>query len=167
MSEKIKINYIWDQDTFLTASKCAYDYEMKNSPKRFLGWFFIALTQFGVVAAMKKGAVGLLLISTILVVYWYFFRWSIRKKLLLKNFNKSKEKNNKFEILADDEGIHLKDVVIKWSDVNLTVSLRDGFLIYTNNTFHFFPAKAFSTVEEKSAFASLAKNNSKHYTKEI
>ena len=46
MSNKIKISYNWDEETFINASKAAYDFEMKNSPKRFLGWFFIAMTQF-------------------------------------------------------------------------------------------------------------------------
>ncbi len=163
MSNKIKISYNWDKETFINASKAAYDFEMKNSPKRFLGWFFIAMTQFGVVAAMKKGAVGLLLISTVLVVYWYFFRWAIRKRILLKSFKNSDSKNKKFDITADSEGLHLNKTLIKWNTVDQIVSLKEGFLIYANDTFLFFPSKAFRSIEEKNDFAKLAKNSSKNY----
>ena len=72
MFEPIYIEYTWTKELFLKASKSAYDYELKNSPKRFLGWIFIAMAQFGVVMAMIKGAGGLLILSTIFLIYWYF-----------------------------------------------------------------------------------------------
>ncbi len=166
MSDAIRLSYCWDQETFLKASKAAYKHEMKHSPKRFLGWIFIAMTQFGVVAALKKGVVGLLLISTILVVYWYFFRWNIRKKLLLKSFDKSSTKNHYYNIVVDEEGMHAKEMTILWEHVNLIVSLQEGFLIYSEESSLFIPTSAFVDEDQKNEFAILAKQKAKAYTRE-
>ncbi len=166
MSDAIRLSYCWDQETFLKASKAAYKYEMKHSPKRFLGWIFIAMTQFGVVAALKKGVVGLLLISTILVVYWYFFRWNIRKKLLLKSFEKSSTKNHCYSMVADKEGIHSEAITILWEHVNQVVALHEGFLIYSDASSLFIPTNAFADEEKKNDFAILAKQKAKAYTRE-
>ena len=167
MSKPIHISYIWDKETYLKASEIAYKYELKHSPKRFLGWIFIAMTQFGVVQTMKGGAIGLLLLSSILVIYWYYFRWQIRKKLLLKNFDTSNNANHQFKIIADDEGLNIDNVNIKWSNILEVVSFDDGFLLYYNDTFIFFPTKAFESIEEKNRFASLAKSKVQNYKKEI
>lgn len=166
MSDTIKLSYHWDQETFLKASKAAYKHEMKHSPKRFLGWIFIAMTQFGVVAALKKGVVGLLLISTILVVYWYFFRWNLRKRLLLKSFEKSSTKNHHYNIVVDDEGIHSKEMTISWEHVNQVVSLNEGFLIYSDESSLFIPTNAFADEDKKNDFAILAKKKANAYTRE-
>jgi len=167
MSKPIHISYIWDKETYLKASEIAYKYELKHSPKRFLGWIFIAMTQFGVVQVMKGGAIGLLLLSSILVIYWYYFRWQIRKKLLLKNFDISNNKNHQFKIIADDEGLNIDNVGIQWSNILEVVSFDEGFLLYYNDTFIFFPTKAFESIEEKNRFASLAKSKVQNYKKEI
>ncbi len=166
MSDTIRVSYCWDKETFLKASKAAYKYEMKHSPKRFLGWIFIAMTQFGVVAALKKGVVGLLLISTVLVVYWYFFRWKLRKKLLLKSFEKSSTKNHHYNVVADKEGIHSEETTILWDQVNQVVSLNEGFLIYSDASSLFIPTSAFADEENKNDFAILAKQNATRYTRE-
>jgi len=167
MSKPITISYLWDKDTYLKASEIAYKYELKHSPKRFLGWIFIALTQFGVVSAMKGGAIGLLLLSSILVVYWYYFRWQIRKKILLKNFDTSNNANHQFKIIADDKGLNIDKVDIQWSSILEVISFAEGFLLYHNDTFIFLPSKAFDSIEEKNHFTSLAKNQVQNYKKEL
>jgi hypothetical protein len=60
MSKKIEIAFKWDKDSALQASKLYYDYDMKNSSKRYIGWFFVALVQFGIVGALKHDVFGLL-----------------------------------------------------------------------------------------------------------
>ncbi len=162
----IEISYTWNQETFLKASQAAYNHEMKHSPKRFLGWVFIAMTQFGVVAAMKKGAVGLLVISTFLVIYWYVFRWKVRQLLLLRKFETSQTKDQEFHIRADDEGLHMEKTTITWERIHHIVSVEVGFLIYTNETFLFFPAYAFANEDDKNSFAVMAKAHAAFYTKE-
>ena len=161
----INFNYKWDKETYLKAAKVAYDYELKTSRKRYIGFFFIALTQFGVVAALKKGAIGLLLISTFLVVYWYLLRWPIRKISISKAFNKLPNANMDYSIKTDENGIKINSNLIPWSEIAEVIYLQDGFLIYAENNFFFFPATAFKTLEDKNDFAKLAKKFVKSYTK--
>jgi len=162
---KVLLSYTWNRETFLEASQIAYNYEMKHSPKRFLGWVFIAMTQFGVVAAMKKGAVGLLVISTFLVIYWYAFRWKVRQLLLLRQFEKSPMKDQPFHIAADESGLHLEAMTISWDQVKHIVSVEKGFLIYADETFLFFPTHAFANEDDKNSFAVMAKKQVASYTK--
>jgi len=162
MSEPIQLTYTWDKEAFLQASNEAYKYEMKHSPKRFLGWIFIAMTQFGVVAAFKGAPVGLLLVSTFLVVYWYFFRWQIRKYLLAKSFDKEMTYN----IFADQEKIRINENSINWDSILEVVSLEKGFLLLWDKSFFFFPKSAFKDSDERNAFAVLAKEKVKSYTKD-
>ena len=166
MSKSIKINYIWSKELFLEASKATYEFELRHSPKRFLGWFFIAMTQFGVVGALKKDAYGLLLISTFLVVYWYFFRWRIRKFIITKTYESSHEKDTQFSMLAKKNGLEVNGSLLTWNDITEAVSLEDGFLLYYGETFLYIPKLAFVSIEEKDLFSHLAKDNVINYRKE-
>jgi hypothetical protein len=159
----IKISYVWDKDTYLKATKIAYDYELKDSPKRFLGWIFIAMSQFGVVQAMKGGGIGLLLLSSLLILYWYYFRWEIRKSILIKNFNKSPNANHQFEIEANEEGLKIDNSLIEWSKILEVVSLKSGFLLYYDTTSLFLPIGGFKDIEEKSRFKSMVKKYGRNY----
>ena len=163
----IKISYTWNIDTYLKATKIAYDYELKHSPKRFLGWIFIAMSQFGVVQAMKGGGIGLLLLSSLLILYWYYFRWEIRKSILIKNFNKSPNANHQFKIEANENGLKIDNNLIEWNKILEVVSLKSGFLLYYDTTFLFLPLGGFKDIEEKSKFASLAKLKVTNYKNTI
>ncbi len=162
---KINFSYKWDKPTYLKAAKIAYDYEFKNSKKRYIGFFFIALTQFGVVALLKKGAPGLLFISTFLVAYWYLFRWKIRELTIKKAFNKLPNANMQYNVSADDNAITINSKKINWSEVLSVVSLNEGILVYTKENFFFFPANAFKNIEDKNSFSKLAKANALNYIK--
>ena len=161
----MKITYTWDKELFEKASKVIYDYDMKHSPKRFLGWFFIALTQFGVVGALKQNVYGLLVISTVLVIYWYGFRWNMRKKILLNGFEKSSSKNQTFHINVSNDGINIKDTLINWSDIEQIILLQDGFLIHHENLIY-IPKKGFENDNDIQVFISLAKENAKSFKKD-
>ncbi len=163
MSRQISISYIWDKETFLKAAKSAYKHELKNSGKRYIGWLFIAMAQFGVVAAMKKGAVGLLLISSILLVYWYLLRWPLRKFIISKSFDKSPYANKKFNIKIYDDKIEINTESIKWDKISQVIFLESGFLLYTDQKSFFFPSGAFKDMEEKNKFAAMAKKRVKNY----
>ena len=54
MSKPIKISYIWNQENVENLFEASYKYQFNNSAKRFIGWFFIALLQYGIVIALKK-----------------------------------------------------------------------------------------------------------------
>ena len=161
----INFNYKWDKPTYLTAAKVAYDYEYKNSKKRYIGFFFIALTQFGVVAFFKKGAPGLLFISTFLVLYWYLLRWKLREVSIKKTFDKLPNANMQYSVTTDNNGITINSQIVEWSNVTKVVSLSDGALIYTKDNFFFFPANAFKSLEDKNSFSKLAKEHAQNYIK--
>ncbi len=69
-----KVKFKLERDSFVEASLFTYRYQLKSSPKRFLGFIFIAMSQFGVVSLLQTGQSGLLLLSSILLIYWYFLR---------------------------------------------------------------------------------------------
>jgi hypothetical protein len=125
------------------------------------------MSQFGVVQAMKGGEIGLLLLSSILILYWYYFRWEVRKSILLKNFDKLENRDHKFNILADDNGLLIDNSLIEWSEILEVVSLKSGFLLYYDTTFLFLPLGGFGDIEKKSEFASLAKSKVKFYKKNL
>jgi len=165
MSKNICISYIWDRQTFLKAAETAYKYELKNSNKKYLGWLFIAMAQFGVVAAMKKGAGGLLIISSILLVYWYLLRWPIRKFFINKTFDKSPYANKQFNIKILDDGIEVNNSLIGWDKILQVIFLENGFFLYMEQDFFFFPSSAFKDIEERNRFAAIAKKKVQNYQK--
>ena len=161
----INFNYKWDKPTYMQAAKVAYNYEFKNSKKRYIGFFFIALTQFGVVAILKKGAPGLLFVSSFLVLYWYLLRWKLREASIKKSFDKSPTANMQYSVDANNYGININSQIIQWQDILKVVSLSEGALIYTKDNFFFFPANAFKNLEDKNSFSKLAKANAQNYIK--
>ena len=161
----INFNYKWDKPTYMQAAKVAYNYEFKNSKKRYIGFFFIALTQFGVVAILKKGAPGLLFVSSFLVLYWYLLRWKLREASIKKAFDKLPTANMQYSVDANNYGININSQIIQWQDILKVVSLSEGALIYTKDNFFFFPANAFKNLEDKNSFSKLAKANAQNYIK--
>jgi len=135
----IEAKYKWGEQSFLTASKIAYEYSLKHSFKRYLGWIFIAITQFGVVAALKKGAFGLLLFSTVLVVYWYFLRWPIRAFFIKRSFKKSKLSNKEFIVKIDENFIEFNGIKINWDEIKNIVEIKEAFLIELGSELLFLP----------------------------
>jgi hypothetical protein len=114
---------------------------------------------------MKKGAVGLLFISTFLVIYWYMLRWSLRKRFISKTFDKSKNANHNYQIEVNDEELVIDETPLPWSKIKRVISLKEGFLLYHKEEFFFFPSTAFKDLEERNKFASIAKQKIENYTK--
>ena len=166
MFKAIEIKYTWSKQDFMSASEATYNFELKHSPKRFLGWFFIGLAQFGVVGALKKDAYGLLLIATILVVYWYALRWPIRRFMIARTYRASANQNHQFVLSANKEGIKLDNTLIKWSEIKEVISLKDAFLLYYGSSFLYIPKFAFISDDEKDRFSHLAKDNVQSYKKD-
>jgi len=166
MSDTITISYIWDKETYLKASKLAYSYELKHSTKRYIGWFFIAMLQFGVVAAMKKGAIGLLLISTVMLTYWYILRWPIRKKIIERTFDKSPNANLQYIINLLPDGLKINDKLITWGEITQTLAIDDGIFVSLSQESIFIPSHAFKTIEERNYFLKRLKSNISDYKRE-
>ena len=135
-----KISYKWDKESFIKASKEAYDYEFKNSTKRYIGWLFVGLAQFGVVALLKNGAPGLLYISTFLILYWYVLRWKLRELILKKSFKS--EPNSKVEVIANDDFLKINNQKISWDKLDSIVKLDNGYILRGEGKFLYFPKSA-------------------------
>jgi hypothetical protein len=167
MSKSIEIKYRWDRDTFLEASRAIYELELRHSPKRFLGWIFIAMTQFGVVGALKKDAFGLLIVATLLVIYWYSLRWPLRRYIINKSFEKQDAKDQDFYIVASSEGVRINKLLLQWSEIVEVVSTKNGFLLFYSGDSLYIPKDAFKNYEEKDSFSHLVKECVASYKREI
>jgi len=161
MSKKIEIAYVWSKELALKASKLYYDYDMRHSSKRYIGWFFVGLTQFAIVGALKHDAYGLLYISTFLVFYWYYGRWYLRKRMMEKFYEKNATEGKKIKFVLDDAGLHYEDQLVSWDEVIKIIKFDDGILIQTDNSTLFFQNDFFKSSEDRVSFMELAKEKGK------
>ena len=161
MSKAITIHFIWSKELALKASKLYYDYDMKHSSKRYIGWFFVALTQFGIVGALKHNSFGLLYLSTFLVLYWYYGRWYIRQRMIQKFYDKNGEDAKEIVFKLDEEGLHIENNLTPWEDIVKVIKFDDGFLIQTRNATLFFENDFFQSSDDRVTFMSLAKEKGK------
>jgi membrane protein implicated in regulation of membrane protease activity len=160
MSKPIKISYIWNRENVEKLFEASYKYQFNNSAKRFIGWFFIALMQYGVVVALKKEAFAILLFSTIVLFYWYYGKKWIAKRRARKSFEKSEFKDRRIEISIDRDGFTLLEPNQEkwsWDEIQEVVLLGDDIMLYRHPHFHYIPANGFESLEEKSRFKSLVK----------
>ncbi|MCB4766178.1 MAG: YcxB family protein [Sulfurovum sp.] len=156
-SKPVTICYCWDKENFEKAFVHAYEYQFKHSVRRYIGWLFIAMVQFGVVVVLKGGSVGLLLFSTILILYWYFIkRWLIYRRTLT-SFKHSEFRDMPIALEANKDGIKQHGTVIPWKEIQRVIFLDDAILLYNKDKTFYIPHSAFSSLEEKSRFKSFAK----------
>jgi len=162
MSKKsIKIDFEWSKEKAIEASKKFYDYDMRNSKKRYVGWLFVALTQFAIVGALKHDSYGLLYLSTFLVAYWYYGRWYLRKAMLEKFYEKQNFKDGVGHFVFDSAGLHSDEQVIGFDDIFSVVVLVDGVLVLLQNNTLFFSRDAFASYEDYSYFLDQMKQQGK------
>ncbi len=165
MSKSIIINYIWNRENVERLFEASYKYQFNHSAKRYIGWLFIALLQFGVVAALKKGAFELLLFSTIVLIYWYYGKKEIAKRRAKKSFLNSSFRDKTIHIEVNDEGFMIKGqegkTQWKWNDIDEVVSLGDDIMLCKYPYFHYIPSNGFSSLEDKSLFKSMARAHKK------
>jgi len=163
MSDAMKLDLHWSEDLFMEGAKLAYDYEMKHSWRRYVGWLFIAMTQFGVVGAVRYGENGLLLISTILVVYWYFLRWPLRKVALRRFFRKLSKGGSNMALELRDEGICIDEVCMPWSSFRRVVASSIGYLLDMGETFLYLPRSIFPDSESRNRFVGVLKDRIENF----
>jgi hypothetical protein len=159
MSKPIKISYIWNKEHLDKLFEASYKYQFNHSAKRFIGWFFVALLQYGIVLALKKEAFAILLFSTIMLFYWYYGKKWIAKRRAYSAFKNSPFKNKKVEITIDKDGFNLlnKNEKWSWSEVQEVIGLGEDIMLYKHPNFHYIPSNGFESLEEKSRFKSMAK----------
>ncbi len=159
----IDISYKWDRENFEKAFSNSYTHQYKNSARRYIGWFFVALAQFGVVGALKGGSVALLMLSTILIFYWYVAKkWLVHKRAV-KIFENSPFKDSLIKLQITDKSIKQGDATFSWDDIQGLVPVEDDILLYQLDKAFYIPANAFKSIEDKSRLKSLAKEKGKFF----
>ena len=165
MSKTIRISYLWDRENFEKLFASSYRYQFTHSMKRYIGWLFIAILQLGVVAALKKGSVALLLFASLVLIYWYFGKKIIAKKRASNAFNASSFKDKTVKIEVDEGGFEIKSQEGKvewlWDEVDEVISLNDDIMIYKEPNFHYISSNGFSSIEDKSHFKTMARAHQK------
>jgi hypothetical protein len=156
ISKPIIISYKWDRENFKKAFEKSYVHQYKHSARRYIGWFFIAMAQFGVVAALKGGSVGLLMLSTILIVYWYVLKKRLVYRRALKIFEHSPLKDHTITLQIDSDGVAQNGMKIGWQEIQGVVPVEDDILLYYQNHAFYIPATAFRSLEEKNALIQTA-----------
>jgi len=155
MSKTIEAKFVWSEVVALLSSELFYKYEFRHSYRRYVGWLFIAMAQFGVVGALKHDAYGMLVLSSFLLVYWYAVRWQLRRRLALRLFKSSPQSNREITTVFDDVGLEIEGKKVPWSDVVKVVEKGEGFLFYTQEQSSFFPKEAFSSSDDRDTLRAM------------
>ena len=160
----VEIRFVWSKELAVKASKLYYDWDMRNSSKRYIGWLFIALVQFAIVGALKHHAFGLLYLSTFLVIYWYYIRWYIRKRMIVKYYDGSQIDNKEVVFTLRGEGLYYGNDLIDWDHIFKVVKFEGGILLQTLHHTLFFEKSAFNSYDEMQKFLALMKKHDKVQT---
>ena len=164
MSKVIDVSYIWSRENLYQLFDASYKYQFEHSRKRYMGWFLIALMQYGIVVALKKEVFAILLFSTIVLLYWYYGKKWIAKKRALKSFETSPFKDEKIQMYIDETGFTLLQPTQErwsWDEMDEVIVLGEDIMLYKYPNFHYIPASGFISLEEKSRFKALAKAEGK------
>jgi len=157
--KEIKITLEWSKEQALSASKAFYDYDMRHSNKRYMGWFFVGLTQFAIVGALKHDTYGLLFVSTFLVSYWYYGRWFLRNAILKKYYANIKEHTLHFTLKED--GLHNGESVIHWEEIFKVLKIEDDVLLHTQDSTLLFKRNSFNSYDDLQLFLDKMKEKGK------
>ncbi len=161
MSDTVSLQIEWTTNKALQASKALYDYEMKHSLKRYIGWLFIALMQFGIVALFKHQNPMLFLVSSFLVVYWYYGRWYLRRRLIEKFYKKQNLKKNIIKFSCNDEKLTIGNEKLSWDDILYAIDTQNALLLQTQNETLYLPYDAFKDIEDISKCTHFLKSKGK------
>ena len=161
MSNSVEIALRWDEDEALKASKLFYDYDMRHSIKRYIGWLFIAMMQFGIVAALKYNAYGLLIVSSFLVIYWYYGRWYLRSLFVKKYYQKKALQPTTLHIRCNKENIQIEKMHISWADVYIAIDTNSALLLQTKEEPLYIPYNAFENMDDLQKCLQLLKEKGK------
>jgi len=161
MSKEIKIEFTWTRELAIGASQKFYEYDMRHSNKRYLGWFFVGVTQFAIVGALKHDSYGLLYASTFLVAYWYYGRWYLRKMMLEKFYDKQGIDSKEAHFMLKEDGLYNETTLIEWNEIFRVIKIEDGILVQVQNSTLYFKRDAFSSYEDMQSFLEIMKREGK------
>ncbi len=165
MSDPVNISYRWDRDNIERLFRVSYRYLFEHSSRRYIGWLFIALSQFGVVAAFKQRAFGLLIFSTVMLIYWYYGKRVIAKRRMVRAFERAPFQDKEIRISASESGLDITasetPVHWNWDAIDAVISAGDDILLQKSPHFYYIPAGGFTDIEAKSRFKALAKRHGK------
>jgi hypothetical protein len=165
MSDPIHIRYTWNRQNVEKLFDSSYTYVFRHSVRRYIGWFFIALLQFGVVATLKQGSIGMLMFSSIMLLYWYYVRKRLAHRRTMASFEASAFKDQTIEITADEEGLEIRSdgggEQVSWEEIDGIVGLDDAILLYKDPHTYYIPVSGFASIDAKSRFKTLAKQHGK------
>ena len=143
------VEYQWSKDRFLEASKANYDLKMKSLKLKLLGYFGIIFVLFGTYLSYTKGVYTTLIVSSILVVYWYLLRWPLYRLRLSTNFKKHASKDKNVSWLIEPESFSITSEngggSYKWSAITDVSESTAGFLIRQYPVFYWLPKDCFET----------------------
>ncbi len=160
-SEPVTISYLWDRKNLEPVFENAYDYYYKHSARRYIGWFFIALAQFGVVAALKGGRVGLLLFSSLLIFYWYFLKKRLLHRRTVRAFERSPLRGQTVMLTVTSGGIVQGDETIPWEAVDGVEEIGGDWVLYYQGKNFYIPKNGFSSPQARAAFKRIAQTKGK------
>jgi len=161
MSKEIEIKFKWTKELAIEASKRYYDYDMRHSNKRYIGWFFVALIQFALVGAFKHDTYGLLYLTTFLVLYWYYGRWYLRKIMIEKFYDKQNIDATQAHFILKEDGLHSGEHLINWDQINRVIKVEEGVLLQIKGNTLFFKRDAFQSYEDLQSFYEMMKSKGK------
>ena len=164
MSKPIEVSYTWSRENIEKLFDSSYTYQFEHSRKRYIGWFFIVLLQYGIVVALKKEVFAILLFATIVLFYWYYGKKWIAKRRAIKSFDTSPFKDKKIQMRIDRTGFTLlqpNQEKWSWNEVDEVTASGEDTILYKYPNFHYIPALGFASPEEKSRFKTLAKAEGK------
>ena len=166
-SNPITASFVWSEAVALRSSELFYKYEFRHSYRRYVGWLFIAMAQFGVVGALKHDAYGMLVVSSFLLLYWYGIRWQMRKRLAKRLFKSSPLAEENIKTIFSEARLHSGEEEIAWHEVEKVVEKEDGFLFFMASKSTFFPREAFESAEMRDALRALIKKSGIVFEKEM
>ncbi len=165
MLDAIHIEYVWSRENIVKLFDSSYRYFFSHSSRRYIGWFFIALVQFGVVAALKQGSVGLLMFSTLGLIYWYVGKRFVARRRALASWEASPFRDKPIVILANDDGLTIRSdqesTQWSWNDIGAIAAIGDDVVVFHSRHAHYIPEGGFASIEEKSRFKTLAREHGK------
>jgi len=161
MFKNIEINFTWSKELAIEASKKFYDYDMRHSNKRYIGWLFVALIQFALVGAFKHDSYGMLYLSTFLGAYWYYGRWYLRKQMLKKFYDKQNIDAKEAHFTLKEDGLYQDNHAISYDEIFKVIKLEDGVLVQVQNNTLYFKRDSFSSYEDLVKFLDQMKEKGK------
>ena len=165
MSNSLHASFIWSQALAIRSSELFYNYEFRHSYRRYVGWIFIAMAQFGMVGALKHDSYGMLFVSSFLLLYWYGIRWQLRKLLAKHQFQASPLADQTVDVTFSDRGLIRGQLLTPWKEIAHVIQNELGFLFFMASKSTFVPKEAFGSTDESAKLSALLQAQGVAYTK--